>query len=158
VKRAAFDNEASPEYLRYRDGLDVEDVMNRIALILLTLFVTAGAAFGGISLVAGADLGMDAALLEGTPFASYVVPGYILLIAVGGANLIAGILLLIEHEQAPSFAFLAGAVLTVWIAVQVAMIGMMSFLQPAMFAFGLMTMGFAYRYWLETNANLNAIP
>jgi hypothetical protein len=126
--------------------------MNRLALILLTLFVAAGAIFGGIGLILEADLGMDLALLDGTPFSSYVVPGYILLLAVGGSNLVAGILLLIDHEQAPSFAFLAGAVLTAWIAVQVVMIGMMSFLQPAFFTFGLMTMGFAYRYWLEVEA------
>lgn len=127
--------------------------MNRIALILLTLFVGAGAVFGGLGLILEADLGMGPGLLDGTPFASYVVPGYILLIAVGGSNLVAGMLLLIDHEQASSFAFLAGSVLTVWIAVQVVMIGMISFLQPAFFAFGLMTMGFAYRYWLETVAD-----
>lgn len=127
--------------------------MNRIALILLTLFVGAGAVFGGLGLILEADLGMDPGLLDGTPFSSYVVPGYILLIAVGGSNLLAGILLLIDQEQASSFAFLAGSALTVWIAVQVVMIGMISFLQPALFAFGLMTMGFAYRYWLETVAD-----
>ncbi len=124
--------------------------MNRLALIILTLFVAAGAILGGIGLIVEADLGMDPALLDGTPFASFVVPGYILLLAVGGSNLIAGILLLVDHEQASSFAFLAGSILTIWIAVQVVMIGMVSLLQPAYFTFGLMTMGFAYRYWLET--------
>jgi hypothetical protein len=126
--------------------------MNRLALILLTLFVGAGAVFGGIALIVEADLGMDPALLDGTPFSTFVVPGWILLIGVGGSNLVAGILLLIHHEQASSFAFLAGAVLTVWIAVQVVMIGMVSILQPVFFTFGLMTMAFAYRYWLETAA------
>jgi hypothetical protein len=127
----------------------METDMNRIALMILSFFVAASAAFGGVGLILEADLGMDPALLDGTPFSSFVLPGYILLIAVGGSNLIAGILLLINHDQAPSFAFLSGSVLTVWIAVQVVMIGMVSFLQPAFFAFGLMTMGFAYRYWLE---------
>jgi hypothetical protein len=126
--------------------------MNRLALLILTLFVAAGSVFGGVGLIVEADLGMDPALLDGTPFSSFVVPGYILLIAVGGTNLVAGILLLLDHEQASSFAFLAGAVLTVWITVQVVMIGMVSFLQPSFFAFGLMTMGFAYRYWLEVEA------
>jgi hypothetical protein len=126
--------------------------MNRLALILLTLFVGAGAMFGGIGLIVEADLGMDPALLDGTPFSTFIVPGWILLIGVGGSNLVAGILLLIHHEQASSFAFLAGAVLTVWIAVQVVMIGMVSILQPVFFTFGLMTMAFAYRYWLETAA------
>lgn len=127
--------------------------MNRIALIILTWFVALGAVAGGTGLIVQADLGLDASLLDGTPFASFVVPGYILLLVVGGSNIVAGTLLLIEHEQASSFAFLAGAILTVWIAVQVVMIGMVSILQPAMFTFGLMTMAFAYRFWLETAAD-----
>ncbi len=127
--------------------------MNRIALLILTWFVGLGAVAGGIGLIVEADLGMDVSLLDGTPFTSFVVPGYILLLVVGGTNALAGALLLIEHEQASSFAFLAGAALTVWIAVQVVMIGMVSILQPAFFTFGLMTMAFAYRYWLETAAD-----
>lgn len=126
--------------------------MNRIALIVLTWFVAIGAVAGGIGLIVEADLGMDVSLLDGTPFTSFVVPGYILLLVVGGSNAVAGTLLLMEHEQGSSFAFLAGAILTVWIAVQVVMIGMVSILQPAYFTFGLMTMAFAYRYWLETAA------
>ncbi len=132
--------------------------MNRIALLLLTIFVAVSAFLGGIALIIEADLGLSASLLNGTPFASFVVPGYILLIAVGGSNAIAAILLALHHEEASSFAFLAGAVLTVWIAVQVVMIGMMSFLQPAMFTFGLMTMGFAYRYWLEHHNETSYAP
>jgi hypothetical protein len=123
--------------------------MNRISLAILTLFVAAGAIAGGIGLTLEAALGMDPSLLDGTPFTSFVVPGYILMIAVGGSNLVAGLLLLIHHEQASSFAFLAGAILTVWIAVQVVMIGMVSILQPVFFTLGLVTMGLAYRYWLE---------
>jgi hypothetical protein len=123
--------------------------MNWAATAILTLFVGIGAVAGGLGLILEADLGIDPALLDGTPFDSYVVPGYILLIVVGGSNLLAGTLLLIRHEQAFSFAFLAGAILTVWIAVQVVMIGMISILQPIFFTFGLMTMGFAYRLWLE---------
>lgn len=132
--------------------------MNRIALLLLTVFVALGAAVGGIALIIDADLGLSTSLLNGTPFASFVVPGYILLIAVGGSNALAAILLTIHHPQASSFAFLAGAALTVWIAVQVVMIGMMSFLQPAMFAFGLMTMAFAYRHWLATMGETGYAP
>jgi hypothetical protein len=126
--------------------------MNRMATLLLTLFVAAGAVAGGLSLIMGSDLGMDPGLLDGTPFDSYVVPGYILLIAVGGSSLVAAVLLLIRHEQAFSFAFLAGAILTAWIAVQMAMIGFVSLLQPIFFAIGLMIMGFAYRLWLEVEA------
>jgi hypothetical protein len=132
--------------------------MNRIALLLLTIFVALSAAFGGIALIIEADLGLSTSLLSGTPFASFVVPGYILLIGVGGSSTLAAVLLMIDHPQASSFAFLAGAVLTVWIAVQVVMIGMISILQPAMFTLGLMTMGFAYRHWLATMSEAGYAP
>lgn len=123
--------------------------MNRLAVVFLTLFVGAGAVFGGIGLISEAGLGMDTAWLDGTPFSSYVVPGYILLIAVGGSNLVASTLLLMRHEQAPAFAFLAGVILTGWITAQVAMIGLLNVLQPIYFVLGLLTMAFAYRHWLE---------
>lgn len=124
--------------------------MNRLAVIILALFVGVGAVFDGVALITEADLGMDPALLDGTPFDSYVVPGYILLVAVGGSNLLAAVLALLRHEQSAQMAFLAGAILTVWISVQVVMIGMVSILQPLYFGLGLITMAFAYRYWLES--------
>jgi protein involved in polysaccharide export with SLBB domain len=65
-------------------------------------------------------------------------------------SIAAGTLLILRHEQASSFAFLAGAILTVWIAVQVAMLGFVSLLQPLFFMFGFITMALAYRVWLET--------
>ncbi len=130
--------------------------MNRIALIVLSIFIGVGAVAGGVGLIAEAGLGMDTAWLEGTPFSSYVVPGYILLIVVGGSNLLAATLLLINHEKASTFAFLAGAILTVWIVAQVAMIGLVHLLQPIYFVFGLMLMGFAYRYWVEINTRSTA--
>lgn len=124
--------------------------MNRTAVMILTLFVGVGAVFGGVGLISEADLGMDPAWLDGTPFDSYVIPGYLLLIVVGGSNLLAGALTWLQHERSVPFAFLAGGILTGWIAVQLAMIGFTSVLQPLYFVLGLMTMAFAYRYWLET--------
>lgn len=124
--------------------------MNRTAVMILTLFVGVGAVFGGLGLISEADLGMDPAWLDGTPFDSYVIPGYLLLIVVGGSNLLAGVLVWMQHERSAPFAFLAGTILTGWIVVQLAMIGFTSVLQPLYFVLGLMTMAFAYRYWLET--------
>jgi hypothetical protein len=124
--------------------------MNRIALSALTLFVAGGALFGGWALITGADLGMDANLLDGTPFSSFVIPGYILAFVVGGTNLIAAVLLLMRLPISVPVAMIAGAILTGWIAIQVAMIGYATILQPIFFAVGIIIMTIARRLWLET--------
>jgi hypothetical protein len=123
--------------------------MTRIALIVLTLFVAVGAGFGGMALILEADLGLDPAWLDGTPFSSYVIPGFILLFVVGGSNLAAGLMLLFRHEQALLANFAAGAILMVWISVQIAMIGLTSPLQPLYFFFGILTIALAWRLWEE---------
>jgi hypothetical protein len=126
-----------------------QGVMNRISLIILTLFVALGAIFGGAALIVEAELGLDVAWLDGTPFSSYVIPGYILVIAVGGSNLVAGVLLLEHHRYAIFAGFAAGAILTGWISVQVAMLGLTTFLQPLYFFFGLLTIALSWRMWMD---------
>jgi hypothetical protein len=120
--------------------------VNRTALIGLTVFVGLNAIGGGVGLILTNGLGMPLADLQGTPFSSYVIPGYILAIAVGGSNLLAAWALLTRHAYAAQMAFAAGAVLTGWVTVQIAMLGLVSFLQVAMFALGVVTVAFALRY------------
>ncbi len=55
-------------------------------LVLLLAFQSLGGLFGGISLVlspSGEILGMPLAMLEGSPFNSFMVPGFILMVLLG---------------------------------------------------------------------------
>ena len=70
------------------------------------------------------------AWLAGTPFHDYFVPSFVLLAVVGGSLSFAAVAVAAKAQSARGAAFLAGIVLLAWIAVQVAMIGYVSLLQP----------------------------
>jgi hypothetical protein len=63
----------------------------RIGLMALDLFMAIQGLGGGLGLLLG-FIGAPQELLDGTPFASFVEPGVILLLAVGGGSLLAGVL------------------------------------------------------------------
>ena len=93
-------------------------------------------AFGALNAVAGGFYGLSGAegvpleLLEGSPFRSYFVPSLILLVVVGGSFLFAAIAVLASSRIARVSALTAGVVILVWIAVQVSIIGYVSWMQP----------------------------
>src|SRR5271165_2392647 len=92
---------------------------------ILELFVGIGALVSGIALVAvpsGALLGMRPDLLESTPFHTFLIPGALLCVVVGGSNTIAGFLALRRSRSAAVSAIIAGGILVGWIVIQIALI------------------------------------
>jgi len=93
-------------------------------------------AFGALNAIAGGYYGLSGAegvpiaWLDGSPFADYFVPSLILLVVVGGSFLVASVAVLARRRIARTAAFAAGAVVLVWIAVQLAIIGYVSWMQP----------------------------
>jgi hypothetical protein len=69
--------------------------------------------------------------LDGSPFRTYFVPSLILFVVVGGSFLFAAIAVLSRARIARVSALGAGAVVLVWILVQVSIIGYVSWMQPA---------------------------
>jgi hypothetical protein len=100
-------------------------------------------AFGALNAFAGGYYGLQGAAgipkdwLAGSPFRSYFIPSLVLIIVVGGAFLLASIIVLTRRRSARRAAFAAGAIVLGWIAVQVAIIGYVSWMQPVTFAAGL---------------------
>jgi energy-converting hydrogenase Eha subunit B len=80
---------------------------------------------------------MPLRFLEGSPFADYLVPGLILLGLFGIGSLVAAALVLLRLWYAPPVAFVIGSGQMIWIVVQLAIIDEFNWLQPAMFAVGL---------------------
>jgi hypothetical protein len=108
------------------------------AIFLVVLGI--GATAGGIALVAAPDgsiMQMPLRFLEGSPFADYLVPGLILLGLFGIGSLVAAALVLLRLWYAPLVAFVIGSGQMIWIVVQLAIIDEFNWLQPAMFAVGL---------------------
>jgi hypothetical protein len=93
-------------------------------------------AFGAVNAVAGGYYGLSGAQgvplewLKGSPFRDYYVPSLILLVVVGGSFSFAAITVLVGSRLARVSALGAGAILLVWIVVQVSIIGYVSWMQP----------------------------
>jgi hypothetical protein len=81
---------------------------------------------GGIGLVTdptGANVQIPIEWLQGSPFDSYWIPGWILLVVLGVGPLVAFGGLLRERPWARRASFAVGIALMVWIAVEIAVIG-----------------------------------
>jgi len=94
-------------------------------------------AFGALNAFAGGYYGLSGATgvpvewLHGSPFSDYSIPSLILFIVVGGSFLIAAISVIARARVARASALTAGAIVLIWIAVQLAILGYVSWMQPA---------------------------
>ena len=79
--------------------------------------------------MSGAE-GVPVEWLSGTPFSDYFIPSLILFVVVGGSSLVAAIAVFLRRRLARPAAFGAVAILFVWLAVQLVIIGYVSWMQP----------------------------
>lgn len=103
----------------------------------LLAFLALNAFGGGYYGLAGAK-GVPREWLARSPFDDYIVPSLILIFVVGGAFLGAAIAVFAALPAARRIVTLAGALALVWIAAQVAIIGPVSWLQPAIACVGVL--------------------
>jgi len=111
----------------------------RYVLGALLVFVAVNAFAGGFYGMSGAE-GVPIEWLSGTPFSDYFIPSLILFVAVGGSSLIAAIAVLLRLRFARLLAFDAVVTLFIWLAVQVVMIGYVSWMQPTTATVGLLVL------------------
>jgi hypothetical protein len=105
--------------------------------------LTAVAGFNAVSAVGGAiaifltdGLGMPKSFLTGSPFDSFFLPGLILLVIVGGTQVLAALLLLLRRPLSLFWAAFAGFTMVTWILVETAIIGGFSGLQALYYLSG----------------------
>lgn len=121
----------------------------RIPLLILTLFTALGALAGGLAMVMAPDgrlLGWTPAMLEGSPFRDYLGPGLLLLLVIGVGHLLASVGLLLRRRQALLLTAMGGAALSIWILVQVVLVGFF-WLQVVMLGVGLVELGLGLLAW-----------
>jgi peptidoglycan/LPS O-acetylase OafA/YrhL len=106
-----------------------EKAIRNILGSLLT-FLAINALGGGYYGMAGAE-NVPLAWLEGSPFKSYFIPGIFLFLGIGGASIIAALMVFRHHRYARKAAFVCGILVLAWIAIQVSIIGYVSWMQPA---------------------------
>jgi hypothetical protein len=120
----------------------------RMPLLILQSLVAVTAFAGGAALIAGsvypgarAAIVPPAEYLDGSPFASYLIPGLILACVLGGVHLLAFLMLLRRHRWSPFVSAVAGFDALIWIFVQMVIIPF-SVLQAVYFLAGLAEIGF----------------
>lgn len=119
----------------------------RITLTVLTGAVGLTAVAGGLALLVaalgpsnGGGVTPDRAYLGGSPFTSYLVPGVVLAVVVGGTHILAAVLTGRGSAAGPFAAAVAGFGLLIWIFVQMMFIPF-SPLQAVYFVAGLAEVG-----------------
>lgn len=94
-------------------------------------------AFGAVNAFAGGWYGLSGApgipleWLAGSLFRDYFIPSLILFVIVGGALACAAIAVFARFRRARIAALTAGLIVLLWISVQLAIIGYVSWMQPA---------------------------
>jgi hypothetical protein len=121
--------------------------VTRMLLLIVQAFVGLTAVAGGVALALGAlvpslatVLSPPVAYLEGSPFSSYLVPGLILAVVLGGVHLVAFWMLLRRHPSALFAAAVAAFDAAIWIFVELVVIPF-SFLQVLYFVASLAEFG-----------------
>jgi hypothetical protein len=108
---------------------------------LVQLFVAIGAIPAGylfFSAPDGSRMGMTTEALVGSPFKNYLIPGIFLFSVNGILNLLCSVFSFYKYKYAPVFGIILGAVLIMWVIVQVYSIGLSHFLQPTYLFVGLL--------------------
>lgn len=106
-------------------------------LSMMLAFGAVSALAGFIIAIPGGGAGFPLSALEGTPFTSFVVPGLILGVVIGGTQLTASVAVARGRGSGPLLACVAGFGMLIWIFTELAMIGY-SILQTVYFALGLL--------------------
>jgi hypothetical protein len=114
---------------------------------ILQAFIGLGGIAGGVGLIAdpsGGNVGMSVEALAGTPFGDYLIPGLVLLTVNGLGSLAGSVMTFRRSHLAAEVAIGLGAFLLVWIVSQVYWIGLVHWLQPLYFGFGVLELGLGY--------------
>lgn len=99
--------------------------------------------FGGLSALVGARMaivadgaGVPLEYLANSPFSSFLIPGLILGLVVGGTQLAAAMTVLMKHRRGLLLAAIAGFGMLIWIFAELAILGEYSPLQSIYFGLG----------------------
>jgi hypothetical protein len=116
-------------------------------LLGVLVFVGASAVYGGIGLAAN-GLGMPVEWLDRLPVDTWTLPGLALLLTVALPQLVAAWFVWRRDTRAGVVGLVVGALLVLWIAVQLLLLQRYFFLQPVIAVLGLLEMALAW-WWVR---------
>ena len=111
-----------------------------LALGTLQAFTALGAIPAGIAYLldtTGKEMGVTTELLANSPLTSFLLPGLFLLLVNGFGNAVGAWLSFRRKPAAGITGLVLGILLALWILIQVAWIGLSSFLQPLFLGVGI---------------------
>ena len=120
----------------------------KVILFLLISFLSITATLSGLLLISQPDgslLNLPLSLLEGTYFSSYLVPGILLLIFVGGVNLLAVFYNLKKDRGRYDWAMAGGFAVSGWVTIQLLLIHTAHWLHVLYFGIGVIIFLLAYQ-------------
>ncbi len=118
----------------------------QLVLATLLLLVAVGALPAGVGMVldpSGATVGLDVAMLSGTAFETFAIPGVVLLLANGVGSGVAAVANFRGWRSAAVVGAAFAIVLLGWMFVQLAMLGVVHWLQPTLVVVGLLELSLA---------------
>ena len=107
---------------------------------LILALVALGAIPAGLAMILkpdGSIMHLPIDILQGSPFKDFLIPGLFLLGVNGLAGLAGAVLCFIHSRYSAISGLILGIGLVVWIIVQLLTTGLISWMQPAYFAIGL---------------------
>ena len=120
----------------------------RIVLVILLAFIALTSVPSGVAMITGA-LHIPPALLQGSLFRDYTIPGLVLAIIVGGSSLLAEVTVFIRREWSVILSMVAGLMMAGYEVVELAIIQQFSWLQVLYFAIGVVIIGLADYLWMS---------
>ena len=109
----------------------------RMLLLIVAGFSALSAIAGMLGLTLGGGMGIPLEWIEGSPFDSYLWPGIILGLVVGGVQVLALVAQCRRYALAPGLHAAAGLVMMIWIFVEIAIMLVWSPLHGIYFVTGL---------------------
>jgi len=119
---------------------------HRLSLLLLDVYVAVTALIGGLLLVAdprGTHLQLSPQVMVHGPFTTFLVPGLVLSLVVGGSALLAAILLIRGSRAGLALSGIAGMLLGGWILVELVLVRPSHLAQAAYLLIGATQLGLA---------------
>lgn len=107
-------------------------------LVAVSIFHALSAIGGGIGMIVADGLSMPKSLLADTPFTTFTIPGLVLLLVVGGTQLVAAVLLIGRRESALLWSTVAGFGMLIWIISEIYLINAFNWAQAIYIVTGLL--------------------
>jgi hypothetical protein len=120
----------------------------KILLFILSALVAITAIVSGLLMISNPDgniMSLQLSILKNSPFNNFLVPGIVLVLFVGGTNLLAIIYLFQNSPNRYNWAIAGGVMICCWIVVQMILLNALSWLQFVYLGVGLLIILTAYQ-------------